>query len=1442
MEIGKLKRTVVSCPKTVRGQRAEMRPEVRNTLDKGKLVDKVNFEVSGGSTAVSCPRTVEGQRAEMRQEVSGMIDKSKIRDGANLGASGGLVREKTPPEKEKWLGIVGSELERDLRREQENNKVRKQGGEELSGRLVGEKTPPEKEEWLGIVGSERGKEQEELCILRKERSPKIPIEVENLSTHALMDTGATKSLISKTLFSRLEKTFGVKSKIWFKTAGTEVMETNQIGPVRLKIANQTVEWDLHVGDIEHEMIIGADLMTHLEAVVDFGSQCVRIRQGESEAEVLFVVTDKGKSVRKEEVLLIKEEVSRPVKLISNIRLQGGSETVIPIQSKREEGDWLFEPEKNLSIMMSRSIGKGEQDVLVSFINYNAKTVILKRGTTIGHLLELKKVEKVKESIVELKGIKGKESPDKIKELLEGVGEDLSQEERDKLREILLTNSEVFAENDLDLGKFSAIEHSIDTGESRPIKLPMRRTPIHFQEEEDKQINKMLNAGVIRPSVSAWAAAPHLVKKADGSMRFVLDYRGINGVTKKDVFPLPHMEECIDALAGNIYFSKLDANSAYWQIPMKEEDKEKTAFRTRHGLFEFEKLPFGLTNSPSTYMRAMNLTLSGLNWNAALAFLDDIVILGSSVDDHLMNLSKVLGRFKEYGLRLKTRKCHLFQKEVEFLGRVIGKKGLTLTDRSVETIQNWKQPGNSKELQQFVGLVNFHRQFIKGYAELASPLYSILKTKKFIWTELQQKAFEDLKEALVSPAVLKIPLKVGTFTLDCDASDHSIGAELLQEQGGEMVVIGYGSFAFTPQQRKYCTTRKELLAIVRFTNMYRHYLLGQHFTVRTDHFCLQWLKKFKHIEGQLARWVEELEQFDMQIVHRKGRLHINADALSRIPTEEGCTNYRAHIDLENLPCGGCKYCRAFQEKWRSFEEEVDDVVYFGDRNKQELGEICSISFTKDLGWSQQEIAREQKEDKGLNLLVDVLVNGIEPEKGRVKLEGTEAKYYYYNQELFQEEGGIIIKKATVLYPKQLVVPAALRDTILANCHDRPTAAHQGPERTKHRIQLKYFWHRMARDIKRYVGSCENCNKNKAGEKKNKNKMILNHAGVTMEKVHADFIGPYPKTKSGNTCALVVVDQFSKWVEAIPLPNQEAVTTAQALVGQVFCRLGYPKQLVTDQGPNFDGELLKETCKLLHIDKLRTTPYRPQANGQAERLNRSIVSAIRSYINKAQDNWDESLPLIVSALRSSVNRHTGETPNLLMLGREINTPAEIMFPGCVEEASPQLAVRNLQSKLKLAHEEVREHLKEELKRTKQYYDLSAKPITFQVGDPVYYLNKAAPKKTNRKLLPVWTGPGIITKNYGQVNFVVKIKNREERVMNHDFLKKCNMRGLPRWIEREKTALKEGSIRKYCYCQKPDDGKVMLQCNECDLWVHAACIGLTSRKAAQNLDFKCKFCDKD
>lgn len=296
----------------------------------------------------------------------------------------------------------------------------------------------------------------------------------------------------------------------------------------------------------------------------------------------------------------------------------------------------------------------------------------------------------------------------------------------------------------------------------------------------------------------------------------MDYRKVNEATQKDAYPLPKIEECLDTLSGSKLFSTLDLLSGYHQFEVNEKDRPRTAFITKYGLFEYTRMPFGLCNAPSTFQRGMELVLRRLQWATLLIYLDDVIITGKTFKEHLNNLGEVLSRFRKFGLKLKPTKCSLYREEVLFLGHVVGKDGVRANPSLVQDVEKWPVPQNLKELQAFLGLTNYYRRFVQGYADIARSLHNLTrKGVTYHWKAEQEVAFGALKKALTTTPILAYPLAEGRMILDTDAANFSIGAVLSQEQGQVERVISYSSRRLGPIQERYCVTRRELLAVVAF---------------------------------------------------------------------------------------------------------------------------------------------------------------------------------------------------------------------------------------------------------------------------------------------------------------------------------------------------------------------------------------------------------------------------------------------------------------------------------------------------------------------------------------------------------------------------------------------------------------------------------------------------
>jgi len=341
--------------------------------------------------------------------------------------------------------------------------------------------------------------------------------------------------------------------------------------------------------------------------------------------------------------------------------------------------------------------------------------------------------------------------------------------------------------------------------------------------------------------SKWMANIVLVRKKDGNLRYCVDYRGLNTVTQKRNYPLPRIDTCLESLGNNNLYSSLDMRSGYWQVPVREEDREKTCFVTRKGMFGFKVLPFGLCNAPSTFQRLVDMTLAGLTWEICLCYLDDLIIFSKTFEDYIKRLQAVFDRLQAADLKLKPSKCVIFARQVKFLGSVISDRGVAPDPEKVEAVATWPIPKSVTEVRAFVALAGYYRRHIRGFSEIARPLHELTrKNVAFYWSSEQEEAFHELKRCLTSAPVLAMPEDGGGYILDTDANAYSMGCVLQQWQNGLLKVIGYGSKAFSPAETRYCTTRRELAAIMYGLRQYRHLLLGHQFTLRTDHAALTYL--------------------------------------------------------------------------------------------------------------------------------------------------------------------------------------------------------------------------------------------------------------------------------------------------------------------------------------------------------------------------------------------------------------------------------------------------------------------------------------------------------------------------------------------------------------------------------------------------------------------------
>ena len=887
----------------------------------------------------------------------------------------------------------------------------------------------------------------------------------------------------------------------------------------------------------------------------------------------------------------------------------------------------------------------------------------------------------------------------IDQMLGNVPTHLSKEETARSRNLIWRYAHAFAWSGAELGRTNVLRHEIDTGETAPIRQPPRRVPVHLRMTLESLIEDMLGKGVIRPSTSPWASPVVLVSKKDGSMRLCVDYRRLNSATKRDSFPLPRIDDTLDALNGSQWFSTLDLASGYWQVEVHPSSRAKTAFTVPSGLYEFETMPFGLANAPATFQRLMQTVLRGITPSRCLVYLDDVIVHGRTLNEHMENLELVLQRLSEAGLKLKPAKCCLFKTSISFLGHVVSREGISTDQAKIAEVQNWPQPQSAEEVRSFLGLASYYRRFVPSFAHVASPLHKLCaKDAQFHWDKVCDHAFQQLKLALCSPPTLAFPdvsMHAEPFILDTDASDLAIGGVLSQrDQEGRERVIAYASRCLNARERNYCTTRKEMLALVAFIRHFRHFLLGRHFVVRTDHHSLKWLQEFRNPEGQLARWQEELQEYDFECIHRPGKQHKNADALSRRPPR-------------HANCPSC--CKT-------------------------LISVVNLADNDSSVWTE-----EQQRDPELSLIYQRLSNPSD-ESQSDKLTGVswETKCLQSAMSHLKILDGILYFQYSPNYPVRIVVPQSLVSRVLDQLHAE--LGHAGQYKMDQAARQRFWWPNQRRDIVNFCRSCKDCGELKDPRQRLRAPLQNISAGFPNECLGIDLIGPLPTTPRENRYILVMVDYFTKWCEAAPLKRTDAHTVARVIFDTWISRWGAPIQLHSDRGSNFESLIVSEMCSILKIRKTRTTPYHPEGNGLVERTNRSLRSLLRAFVDRFHtDDWDLALPHCLLAYRGSVHASTGQTPHFLMTGRELRLPIDLTTPTLAQDQLLSTTyVQDLRKRLIHSHQLARQSLQAAQRHQKEYYDRRAHTSPIQPGDYVWLHSGAPTPGLAMKFQRKWKGP--------------------------------------------------------------------------------------------------------
>ena len=1169
------------------------------------------------------------------------------------------------------------------------------------------------------------------------RGPHIKIKIIDKEIMSLLDSGSQITAVSEEFFKRLWERNELKilpvSNLFVTTAiGKKSTTIKQQVWLEVEIEGRSMGYPfLVIPYLTSTIILGNDWMSRNEVVLNYKNKVVevagRVVSGSSvsfgrDAPETLVCSRKDKktyvyvislhnlsleeSVRPESDKIIRNEIEDI--RVSDEDLSGARGKIVDeAMSKREN---LGSIASEIKIISTLSENKTEQS--------KRKDEGMENKIINDHLNDQGKGELRND---DNDGFVNEQDFPGILQSIAGTLALLNERERKIVLDLLQSSQKLFSNKP---GCAKGYEHRLKLILKRPSIRHTYPIPYQLREPTRQAIGKMIDNGVIQRAISQYCNPLRIVKKDDGTVRVCLDARLVNEIIEDDHESPPLMNELLQKFHGSRWFSKIDLTQGYWQIKLHEDSRQYTSFLFESKLYQFCRIPFGLKTAGSGFIRALSFALGNEYDPYISCYIDDIVIGTSTFEEHIRVLGGIFQKLTDYNFTLKISKCCFLQERVSFLGFVISRHGISPAPGKLDTIVNFVEPQNKKQLQQFLGVCNYYRQFNVRHSQSVDELRGLLtKNKDWHWTDDHAKAFKKLKIDFQSCIMLKHVIPNAQLRVQTDASDRGISGILYQiDPHGNHNVIAVISRCLTKCEVNYTTTEKELLAVVYAVEKFRVYLLGIRFVIVTDHQCLTFLRSAKFQNSRITRWILLLQQYVFTIEYCRGVDNVVADFFSRNPGGKFSEDHTERIIVSSL-----------HQCFLPVRENPEDTAVLS---------IALLNSNVDLARSFKSLGVLQKEDAKVKVIMDKCNSSAEV-----------SNFQIYKHILFHQE------KNSAEW--RIVIPVKLQESLIDAVHVK--LGHPGVYKTIGHLKKFYYWKGMVAQVKQWVVRCDMCQRVKYLTIPMGGEFNFVKSREPNDLVTVDYYGPLPTGRGGSQYIFVMLDAFSKYVSLYPIKRATVRVTLNKIFSKFIQKFGKPKRILSDHGTQFTSNLWKTELEANGIQVLYSSIRHPQSN-PTERVMRELGRLFRTVCSQKHTKWVEFVPDMEKILNITVHQSTKLSPKELHFGKPIQDDIHELIK------FPNTQARSHQYLITMARENMRRNF-ENRKKTQKHISR----VQLGVGDLVLlrvsHLSNALDRMI-KKFFHLFEGPYMIIRVIGENAFVLvdpRDNKREIGTYNRSNLRK-------------------------------------------------------------------------